>query len=336
MIYDESELIDAVREKNIENFNENGGINMYIYKISENELSDSASKKNSVLEKIKEINAKYSTEEFVPAEKTTLGLEEMEFVAPSSDDIKAQAAESLRSDRVSDREAINQKYSTKFVDLKDKAVAALENREEDVAAVESKHDAALKSAENSSIKQGISRSSIYDQVVKSIEGSRESGLNMVEQEYQKAISKLENEKSILEQQKESALTSFDISYAVKLENKIASLNKEIAKQQEAVVKYNNQIAEKEAAHQLAQEKAQTAEQERIWKKNKELLDLINKKGLTEVNKLKAQEKYDVVYNYLSQLSKAEALSELQNDRSYENELGSFYTLLYANMLNRKD
>lgn len=334
MIYKESELIESINQKNIENFNKNGGTSMYIYKVPGK--SESASEKESVLEKIKEIDAKYSTQEYTPAEIKSLGLEEMTYERPTDEDIEESAISSLGIDKEASLKEIEDKYVPKFSGLTEKAEKALEDKEEDASLLDSKYDSLIKKTTDTSIKRGLSRSSIYENALKEIEDYKESQLSVIDQEYQKAVNKLENEKSILEQQKESALSSFDISYAVKLQNKIASINNEIAKEQEKVLKFNNDIAKKEAAYIAEQEKAETKEKERIDKRNKELLDLINKKGLTEVNKIKAQEKYDIILNYLSGLSKSEALKELQNDSAYENELGSYYTLLYAKMINRKD
>ena len=71
---------------------------------------------------------------------------------------------------------------------------------------------------------------------------------------------MKNEREYFRKSKESALTSFDISYAMKLQNKISSLNAEIAKEQEKVLKYNKEIAKQEADY--------IKEQEKLRRKNK--------------------------------------------------------------------
>lgn len=333
MIYNERELIDSIKEKNIENFNNNGGVNMYTYKMPS---TISSADKEAVFEKFKEIDSKYSIEEYTPVERTSLGLEQKEYTAPTEDEILKEAENSLRSDRNSGLSSIDEKYSSKFSSLNDKAESALEDREDKVEDVNSDYNYSLRETKNSSIKQGIARSSIYNEALKAIEESKGEQLNSVQKEYEKNISKLESEKGILEQQKESALNGFDISYAVKLENKIANLNSAIAKEQESVLKYNNQVAEKEAAHQLTQEKAEITEKARVDKKNQELLELLSKKGVTEINRYKLQEKYNIALSYLMSIPKEDALKELQNDQSYEKQLSNYYPALYAKMLNREN
>lgn len=334
MTFNESELIDSINNKNIENFNNNGGIDMYIYKVSE---EDSTSGKNAVKEKIKEIDSKYSIEEYVPKELKTLGLEEMKYEdRPSDEDIEKKAADSLNNYKKNEISKINNKFSSQFSDLREDAENALEDKSEDISSINSKYDSSVKRARNNSIDQGISRSSIINNALKAIEEEKGTKISEVEVESNKVKSRLENEKNILEQQKESALSSFDISYAVKLQNKIAGLNKEIAKEEEKVLKYNKEIATKEEFYKKEQEEDAKEEQDRINKKNKDLLKQIDQKGLTEVARTKVQEKYGILLDYLSGMPKAKAMDELQNDSMYKNELGPYYSLLYAIMLKRQD
>lgn len=334
MSVNEIEIIESIEQKNIENFKKNGGINMYIHNIPEDKKEKS--EKDAVLEKIKEINSKYVQQEYVPEEIKTLGLEEMDYDAPTSEEIERQAQESLKQYKDNEISSINLKYDTKFSNLSESAEKALLNKEDGEVYIDSGHDSSLRKAQNTNIKRGLAHSSIYENAVKAIEGEKINKLSEVEQEYNKTISKLENERSILEQQKEGALTSFDISYAVKLQNKISSISSQIAKEQDKILKYNQDIAKQEAAYKKEQETAIAAEQKKVDQKNKELQNLIDKKGITEVSKMKAQEKYDVILGYLSNMPRAEALNELENDSTYKNELGSYYNLLYAQMLKRKD
>jgi hypothetical protein len=334
MIFKQSELVEIINEKNIENFEKNGGINMYIYKTSKDE--EEKSKKSAVLEKIKEIDSKYQIQEYTPAELETLGLEEMDFIAPTKEDVESQAINSLKDYKDNNLKSIDEKYETKFSSLSENALKVLEDKQEDEEKIDLNYEKSLQKTKNSNIKKGLAHSSIFENALKAIEEDKEVSKNIVEQEYLKKISKLENEKSILEQQKESALTSFDISYATKLQSKIANINSEIAKEKDKVLKYNQEIAKQEAAFQKEQEKSLASEQKKVDERNKALQDLINKKGQTEVSRMKAQEKYEIIYDYLSNLPKEEALKELENDKEYKNHLGSFYSLLYAQMMKRKD
>ena len=334
MIFYEDEIIEKIHQKNKENFDNLGGVEMSTYK--ENVNNDLESKKNKVLEKLKEIDEKYSLEEFTPNEITSLGLEKKEYDAPTNDEILKQAEESLKSQKENDLKEIETNYSSKFLKLDNEVSDAKLEREDDLEAALKEYKSNLKSTTNNSIKKGISRSSIFDEAVKAIENDSSNKIKDIENEFSREIKKLEQERNILEQQKENALSNFDISYAVKLENKIGKIVSEIEKQQKEVEKYNSNIDKQEEEHRLAQEKANQNEQKRVEKHNQEVLDLQEKLGETEFANLRNKERYDVVLDYLMNIPKDVAMAELKKDNSYETLLGNYYPAVYSQVLKRKD
>ena len=324
MIYKESEMIESITNKNIENFNKNGGVDMYVHKEDE---------KEDILKKMEEVDKKYELKEYVAPELQSLGLEEMIYEAPSEEDIEQKAKDSLQLYKDNELQKLDTTYSSRFNNLEENVLKALDSKTDSEDKTLSDYKKALDRSKNTNIKRGLSRSSILENAIKEIEGAKESKLSDIELEYEKKINKLENERSILEQQRDSALTSFDISYATKLQNQIASINSEIAKEQAAVLKHNQDIAKQEEAHIKEQEKAIEEDQKAIDKKNQEIQSL----GQTQIEKIKAQEKYDILHSYLSNLSKANALSELEKESdTYKTALGSYYNLLYAQMLKRQE
>lgn len=331
MVIDEDKLKKSIKNKNIENFNKSGGVNMYL-----KDEEDDKIKKDEILEKIKGIDSKYIPDEYIPSEIQHLDLEEQEYIKPTNEEIEQQAIDSLKTYRDDELNKIDNKYGSKFTNISEDAEKALTEKSEDISAINEDYETTLRKTKNSSIKKGVSRSSIYENALKEIEGVKENNLDLTEQEYNKTINKLKNERDILESQKESALTSFDISYAMKLQSKISSLNSEIAKEQEKVLKYNKEIEKQEADYIKEQEKVAVEEKKKIEDKNSALQKLINQKGQTGVQRMKAEEKYNVFFDYLSNISKSDAINELKNDSVYKNDLGSYYNLLFAQMLKRKD
>ena len=334
MIYYQSDIIKKIHQKNKENFDDLGGVEMSTYK--ENVNKDLDSKKNEVLGKIKEIEEKYSLEEFEPKEITGLGLEKKEFEKPTNDEILKEAEELLKAEKENDLQKIETDYSNKFLKLDNKVLDANVEKEEDLESVLKELNKNLKTTTNNSIKKGVSRSSIYDEAVKAIENDSSNKINNIEEEFSREIKKLQEERNILEQQKDNALKSFDISYAVKLENKINKILTEIEKQQKAVDDYNANVDKQEKANIEAQEKANQEEQKRIEKKNKEILALQEKLGESEFESYKNKEKYDVVLEYLMTIPKDVAISELENDKIYEALLGNYFPTIYSQILKRKD
>lgn len=333
MIYSLESIKQDVNKKNKKNFEQLGGLSMYFYKTSNENFE---TEKDKVLEKLKEIEDKYTFEEFIPKEITSLGLEKKEFNAPSESEIKLEAENSLKEQKDNEFEKLQNSYSGKFSNLNDKIEDANLEREEDFNDALSNYKSSLKNATNSSIKQGISRSSIYNEALKAIEGEKNSDLKTAESEFNKEMQRLQNELSLLEKQKQNALDAFDISYAIKLENEIEKINNNIAKQQEEVDKYNNNVDKLEEANRKEQEEANLKEQKRIEEKNKELLEQKNKLGETGFINKKQKEKYDVVLNFLMNVPKEVAMEELTKDDYYEKLLGSYYSAIFAKILGRED
>lgn len=319
-----------IYEKNIKNFNKLGGADMAEYKSSNFET-----KKEQVLNKLNEIEKKYSLEEFTPKEITSLGLEKKQYEAPSDSEIKERAEGELKQEKENGIKTIETTYDKKFSNIDAKIEDAQDDAIDDIEQASENYLSSLKTARNNSIKQGISRSSIYDEAVKEIENSFNKQKQEVNDELNKNLTRLEGEREILQRQKENALESFDISYAVKLENKISNINKEILKQQQEVENYNSNVEKQEQANRELQEKANLEEQTRIEKRNAELLKQKEEKG-AEFTKEKFKEKYDVVMEFLMSLPKDVALNELTKDNSYEMMLSIYYPAAYAQIARRKE
>lgn len=328
-----SSVKKIVDEKNKKNFNELGGIKMYSYKTTNSDSNFDEAKQN-VLNKLQEIEDKYTILEFVPEETTSLGLEKQEFTAPTEDEIRLEAEKSLSAQKENEREEIENTYEGKFNNLNNKVEDVALERDEDVEAAASNFRSSLRDATNSSIKQGISRSSIYDEAVKAIEGERNSLISAAEEEFNREMSRLEKEIDLLQRQKDNALEAFDISYAIKLEDKIADINKDIANKQKEVEKYNENVDKLEAENLKAQEQANAQRQQEIEKHNEELLKQIEKLGEAGVTQQKLRERYQVVLDFLMSIPKDVALSELTKDNHYETLLSNYYPSVYAQILRR--
>ena len=119
MKYSVGETKQIIYKKNIQNFNDLGGASMYEYKIfSDDNLN---SDQQDVLEKLSEIDKKYSLEEFIPKEITSLGLEKKEFEAPTDEEVRLQAENLLESEKENGLKKIQDNYDSKFSSLDSKS-----------------------------------------------------------------------------------------------------------------------------------------------------------------------------------------------------------------------
>lgn len=147
----------------------------------------------------------------------------------------------------------------------------------------------------------------------------------IDKEVGAKIDSLTTQKELLSTAQENALNSFDIAYAVKLSDKIAEINKQLNEQEQTVIKYNNEIQEKEAEYKQKQKESAL-----------DYVTYIEKYGTEGIQKAKQDEKYIYAENYFMSLPKQEAIEELKNN-TYISQLGTLnFNKLKVAVLGRKD
>lgn len=164
------------------------------------------------------------------------------------------------------------------------------------------------------------KNSIYNEVMKEFEEEKLNDENQAQKEFEGQIFKLENERSLLEQQKNMALASFDISYAAKIAGEIEEINLDILKRRKDFLE-SKAKCEEEINNQNNSD-------------NEELLNLVSKFGQEKVDDMKFEEKYNVVKNFLQEMPKQQAIAELE-DEKYKSELGEYFDTLYAETFSRE-
>ena len=97
---------------------------------------------------------------------------------------------------------------------------AKESSKKDKQEIISAYTSAKNEAKDDAIKRGLARSSIIVNTLASYDKGMLENLESEAKELESAISGYESERNLLEEQKNSALASFDIEYAVKLQDKI--------------------------------------------------------------------------------------------------------------------
>ena len=288
---------------------------MYTYKFTD-EQSEKIKKQTDLFDEFKNIDKKYSFD------NSSLTLDRMEYTAPTQEEVEESAKSSLQSYLDQGKNDILEEYSSKVNSINDLQSTNKENLSAQKDSLKNTYQELKQNASEDSIKRGLARSSIIVNVLEAFDQKMLDEYSNLDREYTQKFQELEEEKSLLENQKESALKSFDISYATKLNEKIEEINNEIAEKEKEVLEYNNKIAETEAEYKLNQQK-----------QNQELVDFIGKYGSTALNRVKEEEKYNRALSYFYTLDKDEALAELLNNNQYKVELGSYYSKLEQTLRN---
>lgn len=297
---------------------------MYQYTFSNKDtekLTEKTKNYSDLLENFKQIDQKFSSQD-----SGSLDLEKKTFTKMSDEDIKERAENNLFDYKESSFKNINDEYSAKEKSLDENLQQAKQSAIEKKNEAKDLYSSLKNNASKDAIKRGLARSSIVINVLDAFDKGMIEEYNKINQEISTKIDSLNSQKQLLDEQKQNALNSFDISYAVKLSNKIDEINKSLQEQEQKILEYNNQIAEKEAKYEA--ERKQNA---------LDYAKYIQNNGTEAITQLKNNEKYTIAKDYLMSLSKQDALDELNYNKIFSSELGPInYSKLKVLITGRED
>lgn len=290
-------------------------------------INDSTTKAKSVFEQFNDIDNRYSN---LANTDNKLELEKVEYTKPTQSQVQKRAQESLESYKNSSINSINENFDKKNQNINEDIESAKKNNLNEINSIKQNYENVKQNAKDDAIKRGLARSSIIVNTLSNLDQNMIDSLTNKANELNSALTSFENEKNLLEVQKQNALTNFDIEYAVKLQDKITEINSEIEQKQQEVLEYNNKIAEKEAQWEKDNS-------EKAYDKTVEMAKLMAEHGITVFEILKQNEKYGIAKNHFQTLSKEDAINELKNNSDYLKHLGSsFYNKLLTELEKRSN
>lgn len=295
---------------------------MYQYIIDDKttkKVKDSTIKTKSVLDKFSDIDKKYTVGNQIDSDIT---LQKIDYKAPTQEEVAKKAENSLYDYKTSGVDSINNKYDLQN-SLVDKSIKDLKtNEKEQKANIEDTYSRVKENASNDAIKRGLARSSIIVNKLENYDNKMLNDLAVLANETTTKIDLLNTQKNTLTLEKQNALKAFDLAYAIKLQDKIDALNEDITKNEQAAIRYNNQIAEYEAKWKREVEQENND-------REMAMANFIAKNSVYTINSIKRNEKYRVAKEYLNSLDKQTALAELTSNSAYKENLGD---TLYAQLL----
>lgn len=295
---------------------------MYKYSFSSEDtdkITEKTKNYSDLLSNFKKVDEKYN---FSGDE---LNLERKTFKGKTDEEIEKQAKDSLQEYKETGIQDIEKSYNDKKSSIDEQIQSTKTQGEEKKKEATSLYSSLKENAKQDALKRGLSRSSIVINILDAFDNNMINEYKKINEEISSKMQSLSNQKTLLDEQKQNALNSFDISYALKLSNNIDEVNEKLKQEEQKILEYNNEIAEKEVEYQAKQ-------------KDKALsyATYIEKYGKNGLNALKQDEKVAYAENYLMSLSKEEALDELNNNKVFTSELGpANYTRLKLKMMNRK-
>lgn len=293
---------------------------MYQYSIK-------ADESNNVLEKT--LKSQQLSDEFDKIDKrfsdltnsdVELNLEKINYERPTEEAVKTSAENYLKSFKDSSIDKINSDYQKQEDILSSNINTLNEDKKQKESDIKELYSSAKESESNDALKRGLARSSIVIERRNALDDEMITKISDLSRDVSNKINELNSQVDLLESQKQAALSSFDIEYAIKLQDKIDSINNDLFEKEQKIIKYNNEIKQIEAKHQQEQD-------EQNFNNITNLAEIYAKYGTGVVDEIKNGQKYVVAKQFFENMSKEDALSELENNAMYKSRLGSYYLKL---------
>lgn len=321
MLQIEYELKQLAKQKKQEMFNKIGGQEMFEYKFKNiNQDEEKKSTKKELIDKIKGIEKSFELSE-MPVKSDDVKLERKKAKDVNQDAIKEQATESLKSYLTDELNKINNDYEDAKIKINDDMNKTHKDAQDKMKSIESVYNQKERDVVNNSIKKGTQRGSILNEQIKDVNSDKAEDVQSVKSDLDAKISSLNSQKDLLETKKKNALDAFDISYAVKLNEKIAKINEDLLTYNQKVQEYNNTIEQKEKEYALKNEAEYQKNVDRIMDRNQQLIDFIAEQGRDGLESRMALKKTEMVLDFIESMDVADALAMMIEDEELANALG---------------
>ncbi len=300
-------------------------------KVQQIAVSENKKKKYSDLyNKLDQVNNKFSTNVNNENLLDSITLDRIDFKKPSNEEIKLNSENLLADYKNSGIKNIEDNYKLKYDELNSNKSEAINQTENTKNNLKQYYENAKTNAEYEASKRGLNRSSIIVNQLDAFSNAEINDYKELDQKLGDQINAINFEINALSSQKQNALNSFNITYAVKLQEKIDELNTKLSKTEQEVIKYNNDIALKEAEYNKEISELKQKFENDSFDSSLDLAELYGKYGSGVIEKVKQDQLLLVAKQYLLSLPSSEQ-QELLNDQEFKNKLGSSYNKLISEL-----
>lgn len=291
-----------------------------VQKISTDEKT--RGKLNDLYDKLDTVASKFQVDSSLPeTEKVT--LEKMEFSKPTAAEIRQNSENLLADYKNQNIKNINDEYKLKEDELYSNKQSAINSTDESKSKLDTYYNQAKNSAEEQAIKRGLARSSIVINQLDAFDKEKINDYKVLDDKLQNEINAINFELNALTTQKQTALNNFDVTYAVKLQEKINELTADLNEREAEIIKYNNEISLKEAEFNKQVDELNNKIKDSDFENATSLTKLYGEYGQNIVEKVKQDQLYAVAYNYLQGLTKNE-IDVILADDAFKAKMGSNY------------
>ena len=252
----------------------------------------------------------------------------MDSISKSNEEISAEAKNSLEEYRRSALEDIDSSINAKKSSLENSKSSLKSSKDDAISSVSAAYSKSRDLASNDALKRGLARSSIVVSVLDAFSKDELDTISRIEKDYADNLNAINFELNALGLQREQAIKDFDVAYAVKLNDKINSLANEYQKKEQEIIKYNNEIAEKEKEYQDSYNKLVADIKEKNIDSATKQSELVSKYGSKAISNYTKNQVFAVLDNYLLTKDRNDRIAILTSD-AIKNALGSNYEEAYS-------
>ena len=245
----------------------------------------------------------------------------------SGEEIEKEARDALADYRNTELSSLDSDFESKRDSLEQNKEDLKENKISTLSTISSTYNKARENASNDALRRGLARSSIIVSVLDAFSKDEIEDINRVEKDYVDSLNAIDFEINALDAQRKQAINDFDIAYAVKLNDKINILTSEFEKKQSEIIKYNNEIAEKEKEYQDNYNKLVADIKEKNITNASKQSELVSKYGTKALANYTKNQVFAVLDNYLAGKDKSKRI-ELLTSSGLKDALGANYDEAY--------
>lgn len=255
----------------------------------------------------------------------------LEYDGDDAETIKQKTKEQFDKLLKDEKSKVGEDYKTKVDSVQSKISDAQKQYDIDKKGIDADYADFQKALEQELVKKGLYRSSINSSSKDANEKMRQKQIEALGDDLQLNLDKLGADIAKLKGEENVALQELDLSYAQKLKNQIDSLLEKRKSEMEKIDKYNNTLREKQ--NKYIADRAQAIENQLAQRKKDELTvkSMEDKYGYSGEKLKNYQQRYDLAYEYYSQLPKDVALQMLDENKDLQNYLGLYFGKLLSSI-----
>ena len=297
--------------------------------ISNERLQQIVADYQKLKDKINGVDTKYSLS-YVDPEldlPETLGLQPLEFVAKTDDQLQQQAELDTKSAHINRQRNAFNAYNGKKHTLEAKQATLQNNLEQTLQQLQAKQQQQLAKATNHLVQNGTFVSTLLQTLTQQIAQTYQALMDAEQQEATNKLAVVSSRLQQLQSNYQALLSSIEQQHENDVAERKAQLVEQQNKEQQRVQKYNTTLEEKETKYQASRENSLDYARQREYERALAASKLYAEIGETGVTMQKLSEKLNLCQRHFMTYRQEEALLVVNSDSFLQVHLAEYYSQL---------